>query len=405
MPTGFSLTDLARRIARAVASADSARTQQSGPSGTQSGTESLFSEPSGRGLTEREVLRRVSLRPVRGVTVWRTPVLAALGSEERYWRAVRLALSEVPQVEQVERHGASVDITWRNPRESVPPRTAADLQLWTGAADHLRIVRPVVATPPPEKQHAPAPAPTATPAVLPATSTATPTAVPSCTTPPTAVPASAPSTATDALPERAHVWGEALAALARACGDRPYPQEGPSGQVTLRSEAPGTATATERTVRVRPGRVLGLDGRTPSEIDLGVTALRAAWLVQAAGESSALEEPEFWARPASPGARPSPAQAGFVLAHARQVALAAAERHVVGGTQSLLVDLAAVPFVQEKALVQADPSLFARLLLRIAAATRESPWGPDDGPVPAASAALVLDHGMRALGLVPPTRV
>lgn len=343
MPTSFSLTQLARIVASAVAAT----------CGLDEAT-----------VGEREVLRRVALRPIEGVRVWRTPVVAAVAgrTDPAPWlQAVQRVLEEVPHVAAVERRGATLDITLADPGAVVPPQAVVDTRLWAGAPDRL-----VVTVPPADEPHA--------------------------------------SPARE--PDRARLAGEMLAAMVRACGDQVETRIGETGQVTL-ARSDDAPQPTQLTRRVAPGVVTGLTGPVGSispahgaavpHPEVGATPVSIAWLSVPLQQPVRVPAAALWSRGED--------NAGFVLAHALQLARGAAERGASGGSQALLIALAAYPFVLEKAAVAAEPHLLVRHLVRCARAVRMSVWQPGAGPVPATAAAAVLGAGMEACGLRAPSRI
>ncbi len=311
------------------------------------------------GWSERELVARVSPRPVGGLTVWRTPLAGALaavtGEGSAVWAdRIREAAEQLPAVEATEQRGGAVDVRLRVQRiADLLPLTRDGCRLWHGPPGRVTVQRGEGERP--------------------------------------------------AL-DRAGVFVEAVRGVAAATGDGFVSTSGgPAAGVRV------AGPSVSREVAFGPVMVAADDPRVPSPLLVDArptTPVRVALLLAKPGAPVRLEPAKLLAR--------TDTNPGFMLVH---TALALAEEGDCGsgarvgdhGVESLIVALASYPFVVEKGASTADPAVVLRLLLDIAgrcvrlrAGGARAAEGDDDLR---RSAATVLAHGIEALGMRLPARV
>lgn len=356
---------------------------------------------------ERELLARVSPRPVGGVEVWRLPVAgaiaAAAGEPAPYWaEAVRSCLAGMPGVRETSvRDGAVLVRRAVDDPTEVLPRSLEDCRLWWGAPEHRTI------TPTRYRR-------------------AGDRAAGGGETDGGEAGGNGSASGID----RVGLLAEALAAVAEAAGDHAVVESAPAGDLH------GAATDLAGRVQVNNGteiadiavarvRVTPLESVSSTERGLGASPVRVSLLAAPPATEVVLHPRDLLAR--------TPSNPAFLLAHTAHTA------HTMGavcdaapapgahrpdsphpvtvrddGTRSLFVALAAYPFVVEKAARTADPGVLLRHLLTIARAAARLRLGgavrhrDEAGVADAATArstALVLRHGMEALALPRITRI
>ncbi|MDO5699799.1 MAG: hypothetical protein Q4G51_17685 [Dermatophilus congolensis] len=354
------------------------------------------------GWSERELVGRVSPRPVEGIAVWRIPVAAPLasatGDDPAAWAArVRDAAGTLPGVDSAWLHGGAVDVRLSEPMAALP-LTAHDCRLWHGASGEVRV------------RSAPVPLPNET-------------------------------HYDQGRHLRASVLADAIVALATAAGDTAtrVTEPEPGGHDAAGPDTFGRTERTERTeptdrigrisvdgpvvsrdIKVGPVRfVAGESAADPVAVGAPSTPVRAALLAAAPNASIDLDHRALLAR--------VPANAGFLLVHTA-LALRASPARDEGpglarmpgggpdsgapasvrddGREPLLVALASYPFVVEKGVVGADPGVVLRHLLTVAGRSVALCGGGDEADaLLRQSAATVLVHGIEALGMRLPTRI